>query len=107
MTREEITSPNASHPPTPECPDCQSLNFVTVERQQAFRYGRGESAVDVSCGVPIYMCSRCGCEWSGAAAEEIRHEALCRRLGRLTPCEIIAIREASRLSQAEFSRITG
>jgi putative zinc finger/helix-turn-helix YgiT family protein len=92
---------------SPECPDCESLEFEVVERKQRFLYGKGDSAVEVSCVIPTYVCSICGCEWSGADAEAIRHDALCRHLLRLTPHEILQIREDGRLSQAEFSRITG
>lgn len=101
---------NSSYDPPsllPECPDCEGAEFVVRERRETLQYGRGDSAVDVSCAIPTYVCSLCGCEWTGAEAEDIRHDAICRHLRRLTPREILTIREQSRLSQAEFSRITG
>ena len=48
-----------------------------------------------------------GCEWTRSDAEDIRHEAVCRHLRRLSPAQVLAAREQSGLSQAEFSRITG
>jgi putative zinc finger/helix-turn-helix YgiT family protein len=101
------TKPQDSLPPPAECPDCESSEFEVRECEQRFLYGKGEYAFDVSCIVPTYVCSRCGCEWTGPQAENIRHDAVCRRLGRLTPYEILRIREECRLSQAEFSRVTG
>jgi putative zinc finger/helix-turn-helix YgiT family protein len=90
-----------------ECPDCSSLEATVHQREQKFVYGRGDSAIEVSCEVPTYICSHCGCEWTGSEAEEIRHDAVCRHLRRLTPREILGIRERASLSQAEFGRITG
>ena len=84
------------------------LRVDTVHQgEQTFQYGKGDSAIDVSCLVPTYVCSPCGCEWTGSDAEDIRHDAICRKLRRLTPHEILDIREQCQLSQAEFSRITG
>jgi putative zinc finger/helix-turn-helix YgiT family protein len=93
--------------PSPECPDCESSQYVVREIEQQFQYGKGLSAIEVSCLVPAYVCSVCGCEWTGPEAEDIRHNAVCRQLRRLTPAEILGIRERSQLSQAEFSQITG
>jgi putative zinc finger/helix-turn-helix YgiT family protein len=108
MIPEHInTTPFDGVLPLPECPDCESSKFEVVERQQTFLYGKGDSAVEVSCIIPTYVCSICGCEWSGADAEAIRHDAVCRHLRRLAPHEILEIREDGSLSQAEFSRITG
>ena|ERR1035438_3455340 len=91
----------------PECPDCRSTLFTTVERAQTLRHGRGDNGVEVACVVPTFVCSNCGCEWTGHEAEAIRHDAVCRRLTRLTPKEVLAVRQAYGLSQLDFSRITG
>lgn len=92
---------------SPECPDCERSEFEVCEREQTFQYGKSDSEITVSCLVPTFVCSFCGCEWTGPEAEAIRHDAVCRRLRRLTPQEILRIREECHLSQAEFSRITG
>lgn len=92
---------------TPECPDCNSVKFVMDIREQRFPYGKGAEEVEIACDVPVYRCSDCGCEWTCSDAEEIRHEAVCRHLKRLTPAQVLAVREQSGRSQAEFSRITG
>jgi putative zinc finger/helix-turn-helix YgiT family protein len=108
MIPEQFTpTPHDAASPPPECPDCENSEFVVREREQVILYGRKDCAVEVPCLVPTYVCSRCGCEWTGPEAEDIRHDAVCRHLGRLTPQEVLKIREKGLLSQAEFSRITG
>ena len=102
---ERIERPPAR--PLSECPDCDSTDLRLDYRQQSFRHGHGDNAVDLSCEVPVYTCNQCGCEWTGADAEDARQIALCRHLGRLTPEEVRGIRETYGLSQAEFSRIAG
>src|SRR5258708_3414907 len=93
--------------PLPECPDCESTDCRLNNRQQTFQYDRGGEAVQLTCDVPVYHCIQCGCEWTGGEAEDARQVAVCRYLGRLTPDEVWKVRERSRLSQAEFGRITG
>jgi putative zinc finger/helix-turn-helix YgiT family protein len=108
MIPEQINiTPHDDFSPPPECPDCEGSKFEVCEREQIVPYGKGDSASSVSCLVPTYVCSLCGCEWTDSRAEDIRHGAVCRHLGRLTPPEILGIREECHLSQAEFSRITG
>jgi putative zinc finger/helix-turn-helix YgiT family protein len=95
-----------SDAPVPECPDCGRSDFETVRREEVIRYGKTDP-VPIPCFVPTNICSNCGCEWTGSEAEDLRHDAVCRHLGRLTPEEVLAIRVDSGLSQAEFSEVTG
>lgn len=96
--------PNAE---LPECPDCWSTDSRVQTQQHTFRYGTGVSATDLSCELPVIICNQCGAQWTGPEAEDARHEAVCRYLGRLTPDEVRGVREKYRLSQYEFSRISG
>lgn len=91
----------------PECPDCDSDRFVREIREQRFAYGKGGAEAEINCRVPVYKCLDCGCEWTGSDAEEVRHEAICRHLKRLSPAQVLTVRAQSGVSQAEFSRITG
>jgi putative zinc finger/helix-turn-helix YgiT family protein len=93
--------------PMPECPDCDATDSRLEYLEQSFRYGPGDGAVELRCEVPVYTCNRCGYEWTGHEAEDARQVAVCCYLGRLSPDEVRSIREIYRLSQAEFSRITG
>ena len=93
--------------PLPECSDCGSTDARHEYKQQSFRHGSGDNVADLTCDVLVYSCNQCGCEWTGSEAEEARQNAVCRHLGRLTPGEVRGVRDRYRLSQAEFSRITG
>jgi putative zinc finger/helix-turn-helix YgiT family protein len=73
---------------------------------QRFPYGEGSEAVELEVLVPVQKCSKCGFEYIDDAAEDIRHEAVCRHLGVLTPDEIREVREEYGFSRAEFSRLS-
>jgi putative zinc finger/helix-turn-helix YgiT family protein len=90
-----------------ECPDCASTDVSIEYRDQAFKYGSGTDAVQLTSQVPVYRCNSCRYQWTGAEGEDARHRAICEHLGRLTPDEVLRVREHPHLSQAEFSRITG
>lgn len=70
------------------CEVCEA-NAVTVrDHEEKFVYGSGHDRVLLSAVVPVYECGQCGEMYTGHEAEELRHEAVCRHLGRLTPREI-------------------
>jgi putative zinc finger/helix-turn-helix YgiT family protein len=74
---------------------------------QSFTYGAGDQAVELSVRVPVWTCEVCGDQYTDSVAEEIRHAAVCRHLGRLTPDKIIRLRKTYELSQSEFADLTG
>ena len=57
--------------------------------------------------VPVHSCEGCGESYTGKEAEIIRHEAVCRHLGVLTPTEIRGLRKQHGMSRAAFARLTG
>ena len=57
--------------------------------------------------VPVETCDRCGESFAGPEAARIRHQALGKALGLLTPAEIAAIREQVGLTQAVFANLFG
>ncbi len=89
------------------CERC-GVSAVRIEKHlQTFPYGEGPSAVDLTVAVPVYSCEHCGIEYTDDAAEDIRHEAVCRHLGALTPAEVRAMREDQYgLSRERFAEIT-
>jgi DNA-binding transcriptional regulator YiaG len=94
--------------PTPSshsCPQCESAKVSTELVHQDFRYGEGETSVELAVDVPVHTCGDCGFEFTDWEAEEIRHGAICDHLGLLRPSEILALRRPR--SRAEFSRLTG
>ncbi|MBB4120726.1 putative zinc finger/helix-turn-helix YgiT family protein [Martelella radicis] len=89
------------------CEICEA-NAVTVrEHEEKFVYGSGDDQVLLSAIVPVYECSECGEMYTDHEAEELRHEAVCKHLGRLTPRQVKAIRESYNLSQEKFADVSG
>jgi putative transcriptional regulator len=68
----------------------------------------GKEVTVVAEDVPVEICDNPECreQLSGPEAARIRHMAICRALGLLTPGEIRAIRDRLNLTQAEFARLT-
>lgn len=89
------------------CPSCESERIETEWVAHHFPYGDGDAAVELAAKVPLRRCTACGEEFLDDESEDLIHEAVCRHLGVMTPCEVRAIRRQSgNLSQAEFARIT-
>src|SRR5262249_20586692 len=88
------------------CPSCDREGVRTTIRDESFVYGEGDDAATLTVKVPVHTCNHCGLEFTDDAAATVRHDAVCRHLGVLTPTEVQAIREHYDLSRAEFSRLT-
>jgi DNA-binding transcriptional regulator YiaG len=85
------------------CPNCDSLDVKTIIQTDRFDYGVGQDATTLEVEVPLRTCASCGFEYTDSEAEDIRHEAVCRHLGLLTPSEIEAIRSRFGPTRAEFA----
>lgn len=91
-----------------DCDACgATATVVPREENQAFAFGEQGQEVELLAKVEVWSCSACGFSYTGAAAEEERHAAVCRHLGVLTPHEIRELRETHSLSQAAFAKLTG
>ncbi len=99
-------SPNEGNDDAVVCFDCGSTEVVKALQKQVFQYGDGDSAVELTAEMPIYTCRTCGFQFGGPEADDVRHEAVCRYLGVLTPAEMIAIRDSTGLSRTEFCEVT-
>ena len=97
---EDTTSP---HRVCAECGSAVSTSWHT----HTFRYGTGELAADLTVRLPVCRCDNCDFDYLDHEGERIKHEAVCRHLGVLTPSEIRNIRERHGLSRAAFAKITG
>jgi putative zinc finger/helix-turn-helix YgiT family protein len=91
---------------TLQCPQCGSNKVLTSIETQPFTYGRGTDAIELTAEIPVRYCSNCGFEFLDQAAEELRHEAVCRYLRVMTPEEVSLTRKKYNLSRNEFSKIT-
>ncbi len=90
------------------CPQCGEKGGVATSLYpHTFRYGSGESTVDLTVELPLRRCSACEFEFLDDEAERLEHEAICAHLGVLSPKEIRGIREAYDLSRNEFAQVTG
>lgn len=89
-----------------ECPDCGSGQVETRMAVDRFTYGVGPRAVDLEAEIPFRRCLDCQFEYTDSAAEDLRHEAICRHLGVMTPNDIVNVRRLSTQSRAEFSVLT-
>ncbi len=89
------------------CPTCCKGRMHPRRVTERFPYEvDGETTLVVAENVPVHVCEKCGEQLSGPEAARLRHEAICRALGLLTPAEIRSIRERLGLTQKQFTRMT-
>lgn len=92
------------------CPTCNAgwLRDKVLTEHFEFEVD-GKTKTVIAENVPVSECdnAECGERLSGPEAARIRHEAICRTFGLLTPREIQAIRERLELSQERFAQLTG
>jgi putative zinc finger/helix-turn-helix YgiT family protein len=91
-----------------QCPSCGHRPLVAQRIRDDFEYGADDERISVVAeAVPVLSCPACGEVLYGPEAAAVRHEAICRALGLLSPNEIKAIRERIGPSQEDFARLTG
>ena len=88
------------------CPDCYK-GMIDKWDIHSFKYGTGDSAIDISVRVPMKYCAECDLSFLEEEGEVLAHEALCRSLGVLSPRQIRDIREKLHMSREEFAKTTG
>ena len=88
------------------CPDCDGM-ATTVRHRHVFPYGRVGSEVDIEVELPVRVCGACGFEFLDEEGERLKHEAVCRHLGVLSPQEVRDIRGRHRMTRAQFAATTG
>jgi putative zinc finger/helix-turn-helix YgiT family protein len=94
-------------PVSAKCPECGQGQLLPLTRTEEFDFDLGDETVRVRAeNVPVEQCDKCGEVMSGPAAARVRHEAICRAAGLLTPSEIKAIRENFGWSQQHLADLT-
>jgi len=88
------------------CGSCGSSNVSTSMHTDQFSHGVGSEAVQLSVVVPVRKCADCGEQFTDEEAEVLRHDAVCRHYGLLTPAEIRDIRTRYGKNRAEFAAVT-
>jgi len=87
------------------CPDCGGADLYFSVSEETFLYGQGDEASQLKADVPMWSCGDCGCQFTYGEAEVIRHESVCRHLGRLSPREILLARKSIGLSRAHLGEL--
>ena len=90
-----------------ECPQCGKDTLTTRWHHDTFKYGTGDSAVTLEVDLPVRRCVSCDLQFLDHDGERLRHEAVCRHLGLLSPTEISGIRKTYGMSRAAFADLTG
>jgi putative zinc finger/helix-turn-helix YgiT family protein len=90
-----------------KCPECGQGQLLSLTRTEEFDFELGDETVKVHAeNVPVEKCDKCGEVMSGPAAAKVRHEAICRAAGLLTPSEIKTIRDKFGWSQQQLADLT-
>ncbi len=91
-----------------QCPSCGHQPLEARRIRDEFEYGPdGERITVIAEAVPVLVCPACGETLYGPEAAVVRHQAICRALGLLSPAEIKALRERLGPDQEDFARLTG
>ena len=67
------------------CAQCGATTVSTSWVDDTLVWGSGESATTISVRIPFRSCRSCDFTYLDDEAEDIRHNAVCRHLGVLTP----------------------
>lgn len=90
------------------CPSCGHQPLEARRIRDEFEYGPDDERIMVVAeAVPVLVCPKCGEVLYGAEAAVVRHQAICRALGLLSPAEIKSLRERLGPDQEDFARLTG
>lgn len=92
---------------TEQCALCEQAVATLGQQTQAFNYGPVADGVVIEALVPVWTCAGCGERYLDDEAEDLKHEAVCLHLGRLTPREIKAARVGFGMLQEEFAAFSG
>jgi len=88
------------------CPACSSNDLSSETIDEEFQYGDKDDAVMLLASIRVYHCIACGLSFTIEDSSGLKHEAVCRHLGVLTPTEVRGVRDQYKLSQNEFSDIS-
>jgi putative zinc finger/helix-turn-helix YgiT family protein len=90
------------------CPTCGHQPLEPRKIRDEFDYGPDDDRVHIVAeGVPVLVCPSCGETLYGPEADKVRHDAICRALGLLTPDQIREVWERHGMNKTEFARLTG
>ncbi|MCY4100579.1 MAG: type II toxin-antitoxin system MqsA family antitoxin [Rhodobacteraceae bacterium] len=88
------------------CPLCGGNDIKLEWVDYTFNYGSGDDVTEINAIVPVMSCEACDIEFLDNEGERIKHEAICRHHGVLTPNEIKEIRKKYNYTQEGFAKVT-
>ena len=74
--------------------------------KQKFPYGEGANQIILEATVPVWTCESCEDAYTDGDAEKLRHAAVCKHLGRLSPEEMVRLRTSRDMSQDDWASYT-
>jgi len=107
VDRSNLPASGRSGSPRAEpCPQCEKHTVTTSWVFDTFEYRSRNSVAEIEVYLPVRRCGSCGFGFVDHEGEDIKHEAVCRHLGVLTPKEIQEIRRRFDMTRAEFASAT-
>lgn len=90
------------------CDCCGTASLRASNSIELFNYkNENGEVVQLSAPVVVWSCSECGDSFTDGNAEDARHEAVCKYLGRLSPSQLRDLREGYGQTQAGWAELTG
>jgi putative zinc finger/helix-turn-helix YgiT family protein len=89
------------------CPLCSSQSITTNDEVEDFTYRAGGVEYAVHAVVPVHTCASCGESFLSHTGESARHRAICGAMKRLTPEDILALRQRLDMSRKAFGELSG
>lgn len=89
------------------CPQCDGEEIATNWVDDVMTWGSGDLKSQIPVSVPVRTCPACDLQYIDQHGERLRHEAICRHLGVLSPAEIRSIRRRYDMTRAAFAHATG
>ena len=90
-----------------DCPLCGATEVKTSITPYTFEYGSGDAAAKLNVDMPVRRCDACEIDYLDEEGERIKHEAICRHLGVLSPRGIRRIRKKYSNTRTSFAEVTG
>ena len=90
-----------------QCLVCEEAEATLGFETQSFHYGPVADGIVLEARVPVWTCAGCGEQYLDPDAEDIKHEAVCAYLERMTPKEIKQLRVSFGMLQEDFAAFTG
>lgn len=89
------------------CPACGSESVSSNNETEHFTYRAGGRDYGVHAVIPVWTCAACNESFLTDAGESARHRAICGAMNRLSPEDILALRQRVAMSRRAFGELSG